>query len=248
MREKIKELTQSKIFHICMIIVIITIIVFIAGMLVLRYNVTGEVNMPFTLKKIAIISSQEGIDDGQTDTKWSFDIYQANDLYLYIEKNNNYKKTELISEVKIDNFTIEAQNTDNIKIYKPDAQEENVIFKYKEENIVQDLVYTTDTQANLKNLKISNQGGVIAFRCSNNNIAKYKSDEEEINHNELLKKANIKNEDIEIKLTFNLTIILEDGKKYAATISTKLPSGDVVENGNTSEEITDLKDVVFKRI
>lgn len=248
MREKIKELTQSKIFHICMIIVIITIIVFIAGMLVLRYNVTGEVNMPFTLKKIAIISSQEGIDDGQTDTKWSFDIYQANDLYLYIEKNNNYKKTELISEVKIDNFTIEAQNTDNIKIYKPDAQEENVIFKYKEENIVQDLVYTTDTQANLKNLKISNQGGVIAFRCSNNNIAKYKSDEEEINHNELLKKANIKNEDIEIKITFNLTIILEDGKKYEATISTKLPSGDVVENGNTSEEITDLKDVVFKRI
>lgn len=248
MREKIKELTQSKIFHICMIIVIITIIVFIAGMLALRYNVTGEVNMPFTLKKIAIISSQEGIDDGQTDTKWSFDIYQANDLYLYIEKNNNYKKTELISEVKIDNFTIEAQNTDNIKIYKPDAQEENVIFKYKEENIVQDLVYTTDTQANLKNLKISNQGGVIAFRCSNNNIAKYKSDEEEINHNELLKKANIKNEDIEIKITFNLTIILEDGKKYAATISTKLPSGDVVENGNTSEEITDLKDVVFKRI
>ena len=248
MREKIKELTQSKIFHICMIIVIITIIVFIAGMLVLRYNVTGEVNMPFTLKKIAIISSQEGSDDGQTDTKWSFDIYQANDLYLYIEKNNNYKKTELISEVKIDNFTIEAQNTDNIKIYKPDAQEENVIFKYKEENIVQDLVYTTDTQANLKNLKISNQGGVIAFRCSNNNIAKYKSDEEEINHNELLKKANIKNEDIEIKITFNLTIILEDGKKYAATISTKLPSGDVVENGNTSEEITDLKDVVFKRI
>lgn len=248
MREKIKELTQSKIFHICMIIVIITIIVFIAGMLVLRYNVTGEVNMPFTLKKIAIISSQEGIDDGQTETKWSFDIYQANDLYLYIEKNNNYKKTELISEVKIDNFTIEAQNTDNIKIYKPDAQEENVIFKYKEENIVQDLVYTTDTQANLKNLKISNQGGVIAFRCSNNNIAKYKSDEEEINHNELLKKANIKNEDIEIKITFNLTIILEDGKKYAATISTKLPSGDVVENGNTSEEITDLKDVVFKRI
>lgn len=248
MREKIKELTQSKIFHICMIIVIITIIVFIAGMLVLRYNVTGEVNMPFTLKKIAIISTQEGIDDGQTDTKWSFDIYQANDLYLYIEKNNNYKKTELISEVKIDNFTIEAQNTDNIKIYKPDAQEENVIFKYKEENIVQDLVYTTDTQANLKNLKISNQGGVIAFRCSNNNIAKYKSDEEEINHNELLKKANIKNEDIEIKITFNLTIILEDGKKYEATISTKLPSGDVVENGNTSEEITDLKDVVFKRI
>ena len=150
--------------------------------------------------------------------------------------------------MKIDNFTIEAQNTDNIKIYKPDAQEENVIFKYKEENIVQDLVYTTDTQANLKNLKISNQGGVIAFRCSNNNIAKYKSDEEEINHNELLKKANIKNEDIEIKITFNLTIILEDGKKYAATISTKLPSGDVVENGNTSEEITDLKDVVFKRI
>ena len=66
MLDKLKHLTKTKSFHICMIIVIIVVILFIVGVLVLRYNVEGETNMPFELSKIAIISSQEGIDDGQT--------------------------------------------------------------------------------------------------------------------------------------------------------------------------------------
>ena len=95
---------------------------------------------------------------------------------------------------------------------------------------------------------MANQGGIIAFRCSNNNVTKYKSDEEEINHSELLKKANIDNESLKIKLSFNLTIKLESGKEYQAEVNIELPTGNVVENGNTSTEITDLKDIVFKRI
>ncbi len=248
MLDKLKHLTKMKSFHICMLIVIITIILFVVGVLVLRYSVEGETNMPFELSKITIISSQEGIDDGQTDTKWSFDVHQANDIYLYIDKNNAYNKTEVIKSVNIDNFNIEANNKDNIKLYKPDAQEEKVIFKYKDEDIVQSLEYVGDTESDLKNLKVANQGGIIAFRCSNNNVTKYKSDEEEINHSELLKKANIDNESLKIKLSFNLTIKLESGKEYQAEVNIELPTGNVVENGNTSTEITDLKDIVFKRI
>ena len=248
MLDKLKHLTKMKSFHICMLIVIITIILFVVGVLVLRYSVEGETNMPFELSKITIISSQEGIDDGQTDTKWSFDVHQANDIYLYIDKNNAYNKTEVIKSVNIDNFNIEANNKDNIKLYKPDAQEEKVIFKYKDEDIVQSLEYVGDTESDLKNLKVANQGGIIAFRCSNNNVTKYKSDEEEINHSELLKKANIDNESLKIKLSFNLTIKLESWKEYQAEVNIELPTGNVVENGNTSTEITDLKDIVFKRI
>ena len=178
MLERIKRITETKAFHICMFIVMITVILFVVGMLVLRYNVEGETNMPFKITKIAIISSQEGIDDGQADTRWSFDVHQANDIYIYLDKNDQYDKTEIIKSIDVDNFNVEAKNKENIKIYKPDTEEEKVIFKYKDENIVENLEYVGDVESDLKNLKVSNQGGIIAFRCSNNNVAKYKSDEE----------------------------------------------------------------------
>ena len=248
MIDKLKNLTKTKSFHICMIIVIIVVILFIVGMLVLRYSVEGETNMPFDLSKIVIISTQEGVDDGQTNTRWSFDVHQSNDIYLYIDKNDGYDKTEIIKSVRVDNFQIEAKNTDNIKLYKPDATEENLIFQYNDEDIIQSLEYTGDVESDLKNLKISNQGGIIAFRCSNNNVAKYQSDEEEINHSELLKKAGVTEEDLKVNLTFQLTITLESGKEYQAEIKTELPTGNVIEEGSSSTEMTDLQDVIFKRI
>lgn len=247
MIDKFKKLTKTKSFHICMIMVIIVVILFIVGMLVLRYSVEGETNMPFNLSKIVIISTQEGIDDGQTNTRWSFDVHQSNDIYLYIDKNEAYDKTEIIKSVRVDNFQIEANNTEKIKLYKPDTEEENVIFKYDDKNIIQNLEYTGDVESDLKNLKIANQGGIIAFRCSNNNVTKYQSDEEEINHSELLKKAGIVEDDLKVNLTFHLTIILESGKEYQAEIKIELPTGNVIEEGSTSTEITDLEDVVFKR-
>ena len=248
MIDKLKDLTKTKSFHICMIIVIIVVILFIVGMLVLRYSVEGETNMPFDLSKIVIISTQEGVDDGQTNTRWSFDVHQSNDIYLYIDKNDGYDKTEIIKSVRVDNFQIEAKNTDNIKLYKPDATEENLIFQYNDEDIIQSLEYTGDVESDLKNLKISNQGGIIAFRCSNNYVTKYQSDEEEINHSELLKKAGVTEEDLKVNLTFQLTITLESGKEYQAEIKTELPTGNVIEEGSSSTEMTDLQDVVFKRI
>lgn len=248
MIDKLKDLTKTKSFHICMIMVIIVVILFVVGLLVLRYNVEGETNMPFNLSKIAIISTQEGIDDGQTNTRWSFDVHQSNDIYIYINKNDAYDKTEIIKSVRVDNFQIEAKNKDNVKLYKPDAKEENVIFQYNDEDIIQSLEYTGDVESDLKNLKISNQGGIIAFRCSNNNVTKYQSDEEEINHSELLKKAGVAEEDLKVNLAFYLTITLESGKQYQAEIKTELPTGNVIEEGNTSTEITNLEDIVFKRI
>ena len=244
----LRNLTKTKSFHICMIIVIIVVILFIVGMLVLRYNVEGETNMPFNLSKIAIISTQQGIDNGETNTRWSFDIQQANDIYLYIDKNDAYDKTEIIRSVRVDSFQIESNNNENIKLYKPNTREENIIFKYDDEDIIQSLEYTGNVESDLKNLKIANQGGIIAFRCSNNNVAKYQSDEEEINHSELLKKAGVTAEELKINLAFNLTIVLESGKEYQAEIKTELPTGDVIEEGNTSTEITNLDDVIFKRI
>ena len=72
MLDKIRLITNSKMFHIVMLIVIVVAILFVAGIIVLKYNVEGETNMPFKLSKISLISSQEGIDKQATDTKWAF--------------------------------------------------------------------------------------------------------------------------------------------------------------------------------
>lgn len=248
MIEKLKEITNRKSFHIVMIIVIIFIILFVTGILILKYNVEGETNMPFRLTKISIISSSEGIDKETTETKWAFDVYQGNDIYLYIDKNKEYSKTEAIKSVNIENIKIESKNNEKINIYKPDNQEEKAIFKNKQENKVNSIEYLGDIESNLNNLKISNQGGLIAFRCSIDNIAEYKSNDEQINHFELLKNAGIKNEDLQMKIYFDLIIKLEGGKEYKATISLDLPVDDVVGKGTTSTEITDSNNFIFKRV
>lgn len=245
---KFRNLTHKKYFHMVMIIIIVFIILFALGIIILKYLVEGETNMPFVLSKISIISSSEGIDKEATDTKWAFDVYQSNDVFLYIDKNEGYNKTEAIKSIEINNIQIEANQKENVKIYKPDAQEEKLIFKNKEENIVQSLEYTGDMESNVKQGKISNQGGIIAFRCSHDNLAVYTSDEEEINHHELLKKAEITQEDLKTKITFDLIIKLEAGKEYKTTINLDFPVGNVIEEGTSATEIIDLKDFIFKRI
>ena len=248
MREKIRNLVNKRYFHVCMTILIIVVILFIVGMLILRYNVEGETNMPFNLTKITVISSSEGIDKDAGENKWAFDIYQNNDIYIYIDKNENYKETEAIKNIVIDNFTIEGQMKDNIKIYKPEFEEENVIFKYSEKNKVDRLEYIGELINDMKTMQVSNQGGIIAFRCSNDNLTEYRSDEDTINHNELLKKANITNESLKFNLKFDLSIILEDGKEFKTNVELDLPVDDVVNNGVTSKEFTDMSKFVFKRI
>ena len=247
LKEKWNKLVNMKYFHVCVISIIIISMLLIGGFITLKYSVEGETNMPFDLVKITVISSSEGVDKEATDTRWAFDLYQANDIYLYVDKNEYYGKTEAIKSVVIDNIQIKAKNKDNVKIYKPDNQEEKLIFKNKDENIVDRLEFEGSIESNFKDLKISNQGGIIAFRCSNNNIAEFRSDDEEITHNQLLKKAGVVNEDIQINLAFDLSINLEEGREYKTTINLELPTGDVIENGTTSLELTDLKEYVFKR-
>ena len=247
MIEKFKYLTHKKSFHIVMMITIIAIIFFVVGILILRYNVEGETNMPFDLTKISIISSSDGISKESENSKWKFDLYQYNDLYLYIDKNHEYEVTDLITEVKVADIRVEGENSNKIKIYKPDSVEEQQIFKNKDENIVQEVVYTGGMESNLKKLQISNQGGLVSFRCSYDQLIEYETDDVEINNQELLLKAGITNEQLQAKLSFDLIISTKSGKEYQTNISLDIPVDDVVGQGTTSKEITDMSDFIFKR-
>lgn len=204
--------------------------------------------MPFELTKISVISSSDGISKEAVDTRWNFDLYQYNDIYLYIDKNSDYDGTETITSVSINNIVVEGQNSDKVKIYKPDSEEEQQIFKNEDDNVVQEIVYTGGMESNLKKLEISNQGGLVSFRCSYDNLMEYATDDLEINNQQLLSKAGITNEQLQAKLTFDFKISTQSGKEYQTNISLDIPVGDVVGQGTTSQEITDMSDFIFKRI
>ena len=87
---------NKKIFHIIMIIGMIFVILCVAGILILRYQVEGESNMPFKITKISIVESVEGNAIEGASEKWNLNVNQNNDIYIYIEKNSSYGKTEII--------------------------------------------------------------------------------------------------------------------------------------------------------
>lgn len=249
MKEKIKYLMGKKSFHTCVIIVIIVAMLFFLGVTVLKYSVEGETNMPFNLNKIIVISSINGTEKDAGENRWAFDVNQNADIYLYIEKNEKYKEQEAIKNILIDNIKVEKQEeSGTINFYRPNINETGSTFSNSEENLVQNIEYQGAMETELKNLKVGNQGGIIIFRCANNNIAEYVSNEEEINHSQLLSKVGKTEENLKQKITFDLNIKIESGKEYKASVSVDVPVGGLVEKGNSALEITDLKDIIFKRI
>ena len=240
---------NKKIFHMIIIIIIITIILFIAGMFLLRYEVEGETNIPFDIKKIAIIETVEGEEVENSTEKWNLNVNQNNDIYIYIEKNENYNKTEIIESVKINNIKVSRQSQlGETKIYTP-VTDEKRMFINSEENETTEILYNGDLESNIKEHKISNQGGKVAFRYAINNISQYTSDmNEEIDHSKLLQLTNVKAEDLKSTISFDMIITLKSGKIYQTTIELEMPSEEIIQEGTKGIEITDLSNIVFKRI
>ena len=236
MIEKLRSVTNKKMFHLVMIIIIIAVILFFFGITVLRYSVEGEKNMPFVLTKISVISQVDGKEKEAVDSanRWAFDVLENNDIYLYIDKNDNYDKEETIKTVTVSNMQLtQAPKLGSSKFYRPDATTENVVFSNTDE-------YLCD--------KISNQGGIVVFRYAVENIATYEGNDEEIQHNQLLSKAGTAIDDIKSVLEFDLSILLDSGKEFQTRISLELPIDDVVSQGVTSMEFTDVQKYVFKRV
>ena len=244
-----KQRLSKKIFNLCIIIIIIVMIFFIALIRVLMYREKGESNMPFELSKISIISTVDGKDIDDNEHRWNLNVIQNNDIYLYVNKNDNYKKTETIKNIIINNFTIEPPQVGKITIYKP-SQNENSITKNVAENIVSEILFEGTRQTNIRDLKISNQGGIIAFRCANNEIGNYVSNDEDfLDYKNLLNKLNINENDLKTRICFDIIIELNSGKRYKAeSVEVNFPVDGIKEKGTTSIELTDLNAIIFKRM
>jgi len=240
---------NKKLMHLCIIIVMIVAIIFTALIIVLKYGQSGETNMPFEITKIAVISTVGAQDVDNKSTNWNLEVSQDNDINIYIKKNDEYTKTETIKNIIINNINIVKNPIiGNLKFYKP-SKNKVLMFENNQDYETMEIIFNGDKSANIQELKIGNQGGIIAFRCSNSNVGTYKSSEDkEIAYKGLLKKLNINNEDLKATIYFDVTIELDSGKSFKGTYNIDIPVDDIVSNGQTAVEITDFKDTVFKRV
>ena len=242
---------KNKIINSIAFIILVFIISIVIA-IVIRYQVDGEINMPFELKKITIISTAEGqsLETNEEFSRWNEQINQSNDIYFFIDKNNNYNKQAVIESVKIENISTETKPVKGtIKAYMPSSNEGRT-FEYDDRFCIQDsLTYNGAKISNEKALEICNQGGRCAIRIANVNLGTYESnDAEEIKHDgTLISKANIANSEIYFSIKFDFIIVINK-IKYKTNITLELPNGNIIEEGTSQIEITDLKNIVFKRI
>ena len=203
----------------------------------------------FEVSKISIISTVGAQDVENEKEEWNLNVNQDNDIYIDIQKNEKYKKTETIKNVIIDNINISKQPTKGIlKFYKPSKNKDS-IFENSQDYESMQISFEGDKSTNIQDLKISNQGGRIAFRCSNENIGTYKSNKDkEVIYSELLEKLDVNNEDLKAAISFDITIELNSGKSFKGTFNIEVPVEDIVSEEKTAVEITDFCNVVFKRI
>lgn len=246
--------------------------------MVVRYQVEGEKNMPFNLGKIIVISSAStspdaDVQDNNVDTEvggeaenaenveteanvqeeesylWKEKVIQTNDVYIYLDKNENFKEDEVIKNVRIENIQIlKNVNLGKIQVYMPNSLDEE-LYKYTNDFLVNStLTYKGASVDNKKTLEIGNQGGCICLSFANVGVGVYKSNEDEVIEQGafILEKMNIADEDLKFKVSFDL-IIEVSNKSYKGTVTLNLPAGDVVGKKESHVEITDFENVIFKR-
>lgn len=214
-----------------------------------KIQVEGETNLPFELSKMIVVSTAESNEiEAVADTKWNFSVNQYNDIYLEIQKNDEYTKNINIKNITFENFVIEKNSgAENIKLYR--ANSEGKVVEDEAHLVGSSLTYKGEKETNLDELKISNQGSIILLRSVNQNVCEVRSNDEEIIHDgTLLAKGNANSEDLNYKLSFDVVIETSRDIKYKGTISIELPTGDVQTQGKTQLEKTDFSDVIFKRM
>lgn len=246
---KISELKDKKIVHICIIFGIIVLILVIAGIIMLRYQVEGETNLPFQLSKMIVVSTAGSSElEALPDTKWNYSVSQYNDIYLEIQKNEEYTKNTNIKNIIFENFNIEkTSGAENIKLYR--ANSEGKVVEDEAHLIGNSLIYKGEKETNLDELKISNQGSIILLRSVNQNVCEVRNNDETIVHDgTLLAKGNVNSEELKYKLSFDIVIETSRNIKYKGTISIDLPTGNIETDGKAQLEKTDFSDVIFKRM
>ena len=235
----------KKSLFLAFILIAITIVISI----VVRYDVEGEKELPYNIEKIQITSHIDAKDSGnQTENIWDVNLKEDNNIFIYLKKKDETVE-DTIKEVRINNFKIlENPNIGEVKIYRPTGDLGSDLYKLSEQNYLNsEITYTGAKVDTLKNLEIRNEGGIMGFRVSLENLGNFTSNEGVTYDGKLLSDIGLTNDDIKFKLAFDLNIVLNNDINYIGNIKLDIPIGDIINETEPLEEITDFSGVVFKR-
>ena len=231
---------------------ILLIIIIVVIMIVIQYQIEGEKDMPYQLSKITIISTAEGeqnTENTEETAKWNLSVNQNNDVYFFIDKKSA-KDDEFIENVIIENINITKQPVKGIvKTYMPSSVEGRT-FLYDDSYIIDEkLEYKGGKVSNPETLEIGSQGGSAVLRFSNTGVGNFISNEDaEVKHDgTLVTKVGTTEEQIKFQVNFDFIIQINE-IKYISNITLDLPCNNICSEGTTTKEITDMSNIVFKRI
>ena len=240
---------KKQLFKKLIAISIFIIALLIVGIMMLKYEVEGEKNMPYKLTKISVVSNVTGTHNENSDEFWNLSLVQNNDIYLNFEKNLNSSNEALIKKVILDNIKVEKEPAIGlIKFYKTSNNISNT-YQNSVEDLIQDRIeYIGSMQSNLEQQEIANNGGFAGIRATTENIGNHASNNTEIRiDGALLKGMNITNEELNAEISFDVILELTSGIKYKAKVKVEVPCGNIVEEGMCKKEINSTDDIIFKR-
>lgn len=241
-----KEIIKKCVFFSSLAIIILFVV-----LVMLKYQVEGEKDLPYKLSKILLVSTVDGKANNDNENLWNIDITQTNDIFIYIDaKDENQKET--IKEVSLENFQIvEAPKKGDIQILRPTADLDNLYTNSVQNYLEDKIVYQGAKLDDLKSLEIANNGGIVSFRLALNNLGKFVSNDESVEiiyDGRLLSNLGVSLEEIKLTLKFDIVVTTNENISYKGSVTLDMPTNEIIENGASKIEITDFTDIIFKRI
>ena len=240
---------KENLFKKCLFIAFLVMLFMVVISIMIKYDVEGEKVLPFSINKILLVSTVDGNVVDDPENIWNIEVTQVNDIYMYLEKTIEDEQT--IKEIRVENFTQNKRPVKgNLKVLRPTGELSN-LYTYSEQDYLNEgITYLGASIDDLKNLEISNNGGMLGFRVSIEEPGTYISNEDEtITYDgKLLSNLGINLEEIQFNLSFDIIITTSNNISYKGTMNLDMPINTVIEQGSSSIELTNFSDVVFKRI
>ena len=240
---------KENLFKKCLFIAFLVMLFMVVISIMIKYDVEGEKVLPFSSNKILLVSTVDGNVVDDPENIWNIEVTQVNDIYMYLEKTIEDEQT--IKEIRVENFTQNKRPVKgNLKVLRPTGELSN-LYTYSEQDYLNEgITYLGASIDDLKNLEISNNGGMLGFRVSIEELGTYISNEDEtITYDgKLLSNLGINLEEIQFNLSFDIIITTSNNISYKGTMNLDMPINTVIEQGSSSIELTNFSDVVFKRI
>ena len=242
---------KKRIVKQCVFFSFLAIIILFVVLIILKYQVEGEKDLPYKLSKILLVSTVDGKSNTDSENLWNIDITQTNDIFIYInDKNENQKET--IKEVSLENFQIiEAPKKGDIQILRPTADLDNLYTNSVQNYLEDKIVYQGAKLGDMKSLEIANNGGIVGFRLALNNLGKFVSNDENVEiiyDGRLLSNLGVSLEEIKLRLKFDIIVTTSSNISYKGSLTLDMPTSEIIEQGASKTEITDFTDIIFKRI